>query len=82
MYYVLMLNYVDSFFGFQGKWYVEDLIGAVQVDFSDVVFFMLFLIKFGFSVLNIFYIFNFGWLKLVEFNKVCIVQELQIFGNL
>lgn len=76
MYHVLMLNYVDPSLGFQGKWYVEDPTGAVQVDLSDAVSFMLLLIKSGRSVLNIFYIPNFGGLKLAEFNKVCIVQEL------
>lgn len=76
LYYVLMLNYVDQSLGFQGKWYVEDPTGAVQVDLSDAVSFFLLLIKFGLSVFNILYIPNFGWLRLAEFNKVCIVQEL------
>lgn len=48
-----MLNYVDPSLGFQGKWYVEDPTGAVQVDLSDAVSFMLLLIKSGLSVLNI-----------------------------
>lgn len=76
LYYVLMLNYVDPSLGFQGKWYVEDPTGAVQVDLSDAVSFFLLLIKFGLSVFNILCIPNFGWLRLAEFNKVCIVQEL------